>query len=105
MMISKEMFVKWFDALTFLRSQRNEVLNRDDDADERDVVIVNYDRFAGDVLKDITGIRPEDFMLFYFSYVNAKNNETGVIDKYDISSASKLYDFICNVYPNVTVEW
>ena len=52
MMISKEMFVKWFDALTFLRSQRNEVLNRDDDADERDVVIVNYDRFAGDVLKE-----------------------------------------------------
>lgn len=105
MMISKEMFVKWFDALTFLRKQRNEVLNRDEDADERDVVIVDYDRFAGDVLKYIAGIRPQDFLLFYLSCVNAQNNETGVIDKYDISNASKLYDFICNVYPNVTVVW
>jgi hypothetical protein len=105
MMISKEMFVKWFDELTFLRTQRNEVLNRDDDADERDVVIVNYDSFASGMLNDLMGVRPEDCMLFYFSYVNAINNETGELDKYDISDASKMYDFICNVYPNVTVEW
>lgn len=100
-MISKEMFVRFYNELQFVREKRMTFSLFEIDEKEADV-IVDYDNLAYGMLAELMGIDEDDYLMLDFLTITATNKKTGETKDYDTSDADKMYDFICNVYPNVT---